>query len=1039
MSLPLNGLDGLRALFLTNGTVSRSQFATFVFARDFTSDSAGLRGFGVLRRMDEPGGPSAGAAPANAPAYRVIDIQPAIDNPDLQGQDLGQRPVLRRAIERAIDTGDTVMSAPVEWTLDDKPLTVVFLFAPMYHPRPRLNAAVERRDALNAVLFAPIALTDLLNKLDDHLDKGVSVRLLDLEALPSPEAMLFESATRPGQRLHAQHDWSVLGRNLRLEVRDAVRTETEFATITPWAVGLGGAIASILLALLLRQQSRGLRRSEEMAEEMTAELRRLALVAQHTSNAVIITDAARRITWVNDSFTRITGYRLDEVRGQSPAMLQTQASDPQTIAAMRSAFAAGQGFKGEILNRSKAGVEYWIEIEVQPVRDAKGQIVNFIAIETDTTERRAAQARLEAIQRDNEALLSTLDLVGHISTADAGGRILDVNDAFCRLSGYSREELIGQTHAIVNSGTHPPAFWQDLWRTIQTGMPWRGEICNRAKNGELFWVDTFIAPFIDNDGQVVKYVAIRTDITERKKAQALAQRNAELLEGSIAALDDGFALYDDQDRLVLFNQRYRELYALSAPAIRIGATFEEILRYGVAHGQYPEARDLPDVEEWIQQRLEGHRQPHLRTTQHLCDGRTLRVTEQRMPNGYTVGFRVDITELVQATQSAQQASRSKSQFLANMSHEIRTPMNAILGMLTLLSKTQLDERQRDYLAKSDSAAQSLLALLNDILDLSKAEAGKITLDPHPFSLMQLLKDLEFIVSAYIGSRPVKLEFVPGPKLPARVVGDALRLKQVLINLCSNAVKFTPQGTVTVEVECLAQEGQSVLLKFSVRDTGIGIAPENQSKIFEGFTQAEASTTRRYGGTGLGLAISQRLVRLMGGELRLNSALGQGSQFYFSVTLPLANEPQSAAEPVPAAPPQGPALDGMRILLAEDNLVNQQIACELLRSEGAEVVVAGDGQQALDCVARDARGFDVVLMDVQMPVLDGLAATRQLRQQYDANTLPIVAMTANAMDSDRQVCLEAGMNDHVGKPFKLAHLVDVLRRVTHPRQHVVDRP
>jgi PAS domain S-box-containing protein len=801
--------------------------------------------------------------------------------------------------------------------------------------------------------------------------------------------------------------------------------------------------------LLLWQQAQGRRRAEKLARNMTKDMQRLALVAQEMSNAVVITDINRKITWVNPGFERITGYSAAEVLGRSPALLQTDQTDAGTIERMRQALQAGQGFRGELLNRSKQGVDYWLELEIQVLRGKDGEVNGFMAIESDITERRMAQDQLEAVLRDNNALLSTLDLLGIVSMANRVGDIIQVNDAFCDISGFEREELVGHNHRDITYGVHPREFWAEMWQKISSGLPWRGEICNRAKNGSLYWVDTFISPFIDDDGLVEKYVSIRIDITARKAAEASAKRNADLLQGAIETIDEAFVLYDPDDRLVMCNDKYRQLYKLSVDAIKVGARFEDILRYGADHGQYQAA--VGRVEEWVAERLLAHHVSGIATVQKLDDGRSIRVVERRMPDGHVVGFRTDITELIETTEAAQAASISKSQFLANMSHELRTPMNAILGMLTLLRKTDLTPKQADYAGKSESAAQSLLGLLNDILDISKAEAGKMTLDPQPFGLQQLMSDVQVIVYAYIGTKPVELRLEPGANLPARVVVDAMRLKQVLINLFSNAVKFTPQGQVTLSIDAVDQTATQVQLKFAVQDNGIGIAPENQAKIFTGFTQAEASTTRRFGGTGLGLAISQRLIELMGGKLELQSAVGRGSRFYFTLTLPVAPEvtaipangfaAATTASQTTATAGSGSEgvvrvdaaeqsrLSGMRILVAEDNFVNQQIANELLEGEGAVVTLANHGQEALDLIAAAGEPFDVVLMDMQMPVMDGLSATREIRKTLDAATLPIVAMTANAMQVDRDACLQAGMNDHVGKPFNLAHLVQLLRRVT----------
>ncbi len=523
------------------------------------------------------------------------------------------------------------------------------------------------------------------------------------------------------------------------------------------------------------------------------------------------------------------------------------------------------------------------------------------------------------------------------------------------------------------------------------------------------------------------------------------------------------------------------------------------------------------------------------------------------------------SELRDAAQKAEGASRSKSQFLANMSHEIRTPMNAIMGMLKLLKSTGLQSRQADYADKTEEAARSLLGILNDILDFSKVEAGKLVLDPQPMALDQMLRELAHIMVNNLGHKRIELLFDLDPQLPKVIVGDALRLKQVLINLAGNAIKFTLEGEVRLRVKVLHEDANAhqARLRFEVCDTGIGMTPAQQTQVFEGFSQADASTARRFGGTGLGLSISRRLVEMMGGQLLLSSELGVGSCFHFELPfelppadtptrqdeypslnalhtliiephaatravlvrmvedlgwsaatapdaetgLRLATEAQQRNQPfdvtlvdwlqpgldgwaaaerlrqlyVPmvvmiTANPQGmlegrseaevarvgaflikpftrsmvfdavmaqrlPAtalrsesterqtrpLQGLRLLVVEDNPVNQLVANELLTGAGARVSLAHDGREGVNMVRNALEPFDLVLMDMQMPVMDGLQATRKLREDSRFAKLPIVAMTANAMANDREDCLEAGMNDHVGKPFDLDQLIALIQR------------
>ncbi len=390
-----------------------------------------------------------------------------------------------------------------------------------------------------------------------------------------------------------------------------------------------------------------------------------------------------------------------------------------------------------------------------------------------------------------------------------------------------------------------------------------------------------------------------------------------------------------------------------------------------------------------------------------------------------VRIRERTEQLLAAKREAERANNAKSLFLANMSHEIRTPLNAVLGLCYLLQKTELTQLQLDYVKKADSAAQFLLGILNDILDFSKVEAGKLELEEVDFNLDELLRNVGTIVSIQAQERGLSLDINQSNAAGLALRGDPLRLQQVLMNLSSNAIKFTEQGVVRISVRVIEQSNLGVRLLFSVCDTGPGLSRDQVERLFEAFQQADTSTTRRYGGTGLGLVICKRLVQLMGGDIGVDSMLGQGSNFYFELTLPRATIKKS----LPTQPPLDDvrqALAGARVLLVEDNALNQEVARAILRHEQVMVDVVGNGREAVEKIqALGGHYYDAVLMDLQMPVLDGFAATQQIRALPGTTKLPILAMTADTIKEDRLRCLDVGMNDFIAKPIRIAQLFSVL--------------
>lgn len=842
-----------------------------------------------------------------------------------------------------------------------------------------------------------------------------------------------------------------LGPKLEPRRSFALREESQRGESPPWlAHQLDCAqTVSMTLGKILAEQS--LRESEES-------LRLAALVYQSSSEAMVVTDAANTILAINPAFTQLTGYPSEEVVGRAMRLMKSGQQDAGFYRAMwHSIHTTGQ-WRGELWNRHKNGHLYAQSLAINTIFDASGAVWRRVGLANDITERKQVEEKL----RVSDFALKAISQGVLISGPD--GAILFANDAFVSITGFSRTEILGRNCNFIQGPLTDPLMVVAIRRAMKNGTEFSGVISNYRKDGTLFWNDLSITPVSNAQGLLTHFIGITCDITERRLAE------------------------------------------------------EEL----------------------------GQHRSHL---EKLVFSRT--------------------AELAQARDDANAANLGKSQFVATMSHEIRTPMNAVMGMIALVKRTPLSSQQVDYLDKTEGAARSLLCLVNDILDFSKMDAGKLTLDLQPFTFDKVLGDLSVILSAHAGAENLEVLFDIDPALPQRLVGDDMRLRQILINLCGNALKFTPAGEVVLAIQVMPCGEGSVTLRLEVRDTGIGIAPEDQQHIFSGFSQAQASTTRQFGGTGLGLAISQRLLALMGSELLLRSELGRGSCFHFELTVALADdlgrqtltpsEPPPAALKVlivddhpraraalvklanslgwqatsvasgahalcllqqPAAPtfdaifvdwqmpgmagwqtcqrlrehlPEGgpqpqlvilaasaheslslrtaaeqallngflvkpltatmlfdalaqarspasdsrltPAsasgrlrrLDGMRLLVVEDNLINQQVVEELLNAEGALVSMAANGLLGIEAVAAANPPFEAVLMDLQMPVMDGYAATRVIRHQLGLTDLPVIAMTANAMASDREACLAAGMHDHIGKPFDMTQLVSLLLR------------
>ena len=1000
--------------------------------------------------------------------FPVWYVEPFSFNTKAFGYDLGSDKERLKTLLKSVDHDKPIATERLQLVQTKTNYFGTLVALPIFHKKMPTETVEQRQLALKGFALAVFNIHEMMNHLlhKNQLSDGFTLTIEDNDA-PEYEQFLYAHSTvntdypRRSNPLTNTISFSFADRQWH-----AIISNDDASAYPEWDIDdlwlpLSLFLLSVIIALHTRSEYK---RREHLAQEIEERQsvynakneseERFALTTAGSGDGLWDYDLANGYYWYSEPYRHLLGFE-NETDYPNAYESWSEGLHPDDRDAAISAFEShqkqGTPYNVEFRLATKQGGWRWFNARCKSLRDQNGISYRAAGAITDITDQKQQALELEQanFSSDMAMMLSdmgswwmnysvhqnrfyltprTFDLLGEPPAAD--GNYLTVN-RWCENVIRTNKELGEQARAAFT------AALEDINARYDATYQY-----TRPSDGKIIWVRAMSTVIRDQQEHVTHVHGVLQDITERKNAELeLAQQHKESLRfrAALDAVSDSIYLVDvDKMKFIDAN---RTGWAC------LGYEREELLQLG-PHDIKPDYTQ-ESLKETTFKILENsdNQVPELETTHQRKDGSSFPIKTQFhmvetedsqvavcVSRDQTEHLRVQ-AELLRSKEEAEAANRAKSEFLANMSHEIRTPMNAIMGMSDLALQTELDELQHSYINTVYRSAESLLGIINDILDFSKIEADQLDLEVVNFELNDIFNDLDSLFKLSSEESGVALSFNIPDDLSTALKGDPLRLRQILVNLGSNAIKFTETGSITFNVKKQKQIDDNITLHFSVKDTGIGMTNEQRENLFQAFSQADNSTTRKYGGTGLGLSICKRLVEMMGGEIWVESTPEQGSTFHFTITL-LTQQPEDITNQNKPKENKdiGVALDqlrGAKILLVEDNEFNQMVALHVLRDNELVPTLATNGQEALEIL--ETQDFDGILMDCQMPVMDGYEATHEIRSQERYQGLPILAMTANAMVGDREKVLDAGMNDHIPKPFNKDDLFVTMAKWIYPNQ------